>query len=485
MRNTLVALSCALLIYGIAVSEGIGQTVLTQTDLKSERYLKETLVPIGTYDNAELGKIIEYFNDVGLMFSEGKFEKPLVFECDKSLKGKRVHFKLHDAVMKSELLLFSMNFTDFYSCLTDICHGSGLSWNYVGTNIVHLAPRVPVVGISRGVKEVSGFSCLVGVFDVGEAQSAIWTLKNDGAKPVSISSIQRSSGCLVLNYRQDGCGWMAIGGSNKNVFKEIAAGDEVHVRVSIPPFGVVGPFAKNVYVWVEGEDNPIVLTIAGVAIPPLTAYPSSPLRVGAIPRGVTSAYDIALTPPGTNIVFATPYVTNTIIPAICSLATNSFPWILRVSLTPATNHRGPIDCDVIIPFRNSQTHSNFVYRICGNTTISQSSEKKAHATTIDYFYSWECTEYAKLERDIFIPLERSSDYRIVRHNIDLLEEAKQLKRWQTMKSGKANEPLNVVVDDRLFEGETAIREKFKPWINLGSVPLSSRRIVRKTNWEVR
>ena len=187
----------------------------------------------------------------------------------------------------------------------------------------------------------------LGSFPENSSPHVIWTLHNKSANTNSVEAVQRTCGCLRLEYGEetvDGVRWRPVTGAADESFPPIPPGGSAQLRVSIAPFGRIGPFAKNVYVKISDSEKPVVLTVTGDSRPLLEASPLSPLVVGTVPRGAPTDFRIEVTPSDPIVVAGTPYVTNAVCPASCTLDTNAIPWILSVTLSPQPDHRGPVGC---------------------------------------------------------------------------------------------------------------------------------------------
>jgi hypothetical protein len=275
---------------------------------------------------------------------------------------------------------------------------------------------------------------------------------------------------LLLEYGEEtkaGVRWRPVTGAADESFPPIPPGGSAQLRVSIAPFGRIGPFAKNVYVKISDSEKPVVLTVTGDSRPLLEASPLSPLVVGTVPRGAPTDCRIEVTPSAPIVMAGTPYVTNAVCPASCTLDTNAIPWILSVTLSPQPDHRGPVGCDVRLPFVRPAGYREMNYAIQGSTVtreeikrIRDSRKGRTDLRHLDVFRSPHCRICPGLERDLFDRLDLLPDWEVRYHDIDAPSEAALLMQIKHRLHGTRNEPVNVLLDgSTLLEGETAIREK--------------------------
>lgn len=313
-------------------------------------------------------------------------------------------------------------------------------------------------------------TCSIGKFREDERPAASWVLRNRGSTEKKISFVQRTCGCLLLEYGEEtkaGVRWRPVTGAADESFPPIPPGGSAQLRVSIAPFGRIGPFAKNVYVKMSDSEKPVVLTVTGDSRPLLEASPLSPLVVGTVPRGAPTDFRIEVTPSDPIVMAGTPYVTNAVCPASCTLDTNAIPWILSVTLSPQPDHRGPVGCDVRLPFVRPAGYREMNYAIQGSTVtreeikrIRDSRKGRTDLRHLDVFRSPHCRICPGLERDLFDRLDLLPDWEVRYHDIDAPSEAALLMQIKHRLHGTRNEPVNVLLDgSTLLEGETAIREK--------------------------
>ena len=326
--------------------------------------------------------------------------------------------------------------------------------------------------------EISDSLVSLGSFPESSKPTGVWKLHNASADTNSVITVQRTCGCLLLEYGEaigNDVHWRPVTGAADESFPPIPPGGNAQLRVSIAPFGRIGPFAKNVYVKMADSDRPIVLTVTGDSRPLLEATPLSPLVLGSIMHGVPSAYTIETTPREDGVMVAAPYVTNAVCPASCSLETNSVPWILSVTLAPSANHRGPVGCDVRIPFVQPAGYREMNYSIQGSTVthaewkrIRDAKKARSDLHRLDVFRSPHCRICPGLERDLFDRLDLSPDWAVFYHDIDAPAEAADLMQIKSRLHGTRNEPVNVLLDgETLLEGESAIRKRLAPLHELG------------------
>ena len=338
------------------------------------------------------------------------------------------------------------------------------------TLLFGIAIAVAALGSPSFGVEVSDSLVALGSFSESSNPTGVWTLHNDSANTNSVVTVQRTCGCLLLAYGEEtgnGVRWRPVTGAADESFPPIPPGGSAQLRVSIAPFGRIGPFAKNVYVKMSDSEKPVVLTVTGDSKPLLEASPLSPLVVGTVPRGAPTELRIEISPRDPAVVTGTPYVTNAVCPASCTLDTNAAPWLLSVTLSPPPDHRGPVGCDVRLPFVRPAGYREMNYAIQGSTVtreevkrIRDARKGRTDVHRLDVFRSPHCRICPGLERDLFDRLDLLPDWEVRYHDIDAPSEAALLMQIKHRLHGTRNEPVNVLLDgSTLLEGETAIREK--------------------------